>query len=318
MKIFLSYASEDRREAESIYYKLVNADHTIFFDRRSLSPGKEFDSEIKREINESDLFIFLISPNSVDASSYTLTELKFAEEKWKHPKNGVLPVMLTATDYNNIPGYLSAVTFFEAHGNMAAEVAAHIEKINEENHKPKYKKQVLMGITVVLLLLVILGIKFLMPPKLDPDGTGANGNDNPVALKKCQNIDSSQDASLDSSELSIFKAAGNGHFARVVECLGYGIDVNLKEGNGWTALHAATATGHLEIAKLLLSQKKININALDKSNGTPLYYAVDSNQYKTVNYLLENGADQTIANLNGVRPFARAKSPEMKKLLEKF
>ncbi len=313
MKIFLSYASEDRRDAESIYYKLLNADHTVFFDRRSLSPGKEFDSEIKKEINESDLFIFFISPNSVDASSYTLTELKFAEEKWKHPKSGVLPVMLTATDFNDIPGYLSAVTFFEPQGNMAAEVAAHVEKL-DKSLKLKYKKYILIGITT-LLLLIGLGIKLMMSPELI---TGGNVADNPVALKKCQNTDPSQDPKLNPSELSIFKAAGNGHFARVEECLGYGIDVNLKEGNGWTALHAASAFGHLDIAKLLLRQEKVDINALDKSNRTPLFHAVDRNQYKTVNYLLENGADKNIADLGGARPIARAKTQNMKDLIGKF
>ena len=40
---------------------------------------------------------------------YTMTELRFAEEKWRSPAGRVLPVMVQATDTAAIPAYLRAV-----------------------------------------------------------------------------------------------------------------------------------------------------------------------------------------------------------------
>jgi len=73
------------------------------------------------------LFIFLISPESVASGSFALTELAFARKKWKHPKGHVLPVMLARTQLKRIPRYLTAVTFLEPQGDVAAEVAASVE-----------------------------------------------------------------------------------------------------------------------------------------------------------------------------------------------
>jgi hypothetical protein len=54
----------------------------------------------------SKLFIFLISPDSVAKSTYALTELNLAQEKWPNPLGHVLPVMVRATDDGSIPNYL--------------------------------------------------------------------------------------------------------------------------------------------------------------------------------------------------------------------
>jgi hypothetical protein len=78
MKIFLSYAAEDRTLIEPIYYALVK-NHTVFFDRKSLPEGDDFDERIRDAIRSSDLTVFCITPNSTDKESYTLTKLKFAD-----------------------------------------------------------------------------------------------------------------------------------------------------------------------------------------------------------------------------------------------
>ena len=67
--------------------------YRVFRDRTSLPPGETFDARILRAIEESDLFIFLISRASISEGRYTLTELKFAEQKWEHPAGHVLPVL---------------------------------------------------------------------------------------------------------------------------------------------------------------------------------------------------------------------------------
>ena len=91
MQIFISYATEDREIAEQIYLALTEAGDQVFFDRTSLPPGDAYHTRIRSAVEQSDLFIFLITPNSVTRGRYTLTELQYARKKWPHPKGGVLP-----------------------------------------------------------------------------------------------------------------------------------------------------------------------------------------------------------------------------------
>jgi TIR domain len=94
MRVFLSYSAEDRNLVEPIYLALRAQGHSVFFDRSELPPGEEYDVRLRRAIEESQLFIFMLSPNSLDAGSYTLTELGIAQKTWEHPAGRLLPVVL--------------------------------------------------------------------------------------------------------------------------------------------------------------------------------------------------------------------------------
>jgi hypothetical protein len=135
MKIFLSYASEDINEVAPTYYELINSGNSVFFDKKNLPPAKDFNSAIRKAVRECKLMIFFISPDSVHPASFTLTELKFAEEKWKHPKEHVLPVMIRDTKYETIPSYLKAVNILKPSGNTAAEVAAWVSGLQRKRIK---------------------------------------------------------------------------------------------------------------------------------------------------------------------------------------
>jgi TIR domain len=132
MQLFVSYASEDFDKAEQIAYGLAPR-HQVFFDRNSLPPGGDFNSRIRAAIAAADGMIFLISPESVQQGSYTLTEMEFARDKWHHPLGKILPVMLRPTDFRVIPNFLKAVTFLETQGNLVAAVLAAVDKIWSPN-----------------------------------------------------------------------------------------------------------------------------------------------------------------------------------------
>lgn len=122
MRVFLSYASEDRAIAEQIQLALAGDKNKVFFDSQSLPPGGDYNARIRKAIGDSDLFIFLISTYSIEKGSYCLTELALAREKWSHPKGKVIPVMLSAVDFVRIPNYLRAVTISQPEGNIPAEI----------------------------------------------------------------------------------------------------------------------------------------------------------------------------------------------------
>jgi formylglycine-generating enzyme required for sulfatase activity len=130
MKLFLSYSSKDRALAEPIHLALMAEGHSVFFDRTDLPAGEEYDARIREAIEHCDLLIFLISPDSLAAGAYTLTELDIAEKTWSHPSGKVLPVMLRPTAFNTLPPFLKAVTVLEPVGNVAAAVANAVHRLS--------------------------------------------------------------------------------------------------------------------------------------------------------------------------------------------
>jgi tetratricopeptide (TPR) repeat protein len=135
MNIFLSHASEDRSVAEEIYHAIRACGHNVFFGRENLPPGGDYHRPIRKAIEQSDALVFLISPHSVKKGCYALTELKFAKQKWLSPSGRVLPVLVQATDFSAIDRYLASVTILEPGGNVAAEVAADLERLLSEVNK---------------------------------------------------------------------------------------------------------------------------------------------------------------------------------------
>ena len=108
--IFLSYPSSLEQTAATLELALKGEGYKVFRDRSALPPGESFDARIQAAVEDSDLFVFLITPDSVTPGRYTLTELKFIEQRWSHPAGRVLPVMAEPTTINSIPAFLRAVT----------------------------------------------------------------------------------------------------------------------------------------------------------------------------------------------------------------
>jgi len=126
MRLYIAYSSQDTKIAEQVQLALLADNHTVFRDHTSLKPGDNFDSRFREAIHATDMMIFLISPSSVRHGCYALTELGYARERWPHPKDHLLPVMIAPVPPADLPAYLQAVTILEPQGNVAAEVAQAI------------------------------------------------------------------------------------------------------------------------------------------------------------------------------------------------
>ncbi len=148
MRIFLSYAWQDREQAESVYLALRDQGHRVFFDRADLPAGEEYHNRIREAIEAASLFIFLISPQALDAESYTLTELEIAENN----RVKLLPVMLVETEIAKLPASLRAVTIHRSDGNIAASVAAQVHRI-----AIGFKRTRLKRFAAALLSIVVIG-----------------------------------------------------------------------------------------------------------------------------------------------------------------
>mmetsp|Transcript_18476 Transcript_18476/g.30799 ORF Transcript_18476/g.30799 Transcript_18476/m.30799 type:complete len:237 (+) Transcript_18476:222-932(+) len=92
-------------------------------------------------------------------------------------------------------------------------------------------------------------------------------------------------------------AANHGHVeeAEVLMTTGEGIDVNNKDGSGWSALAWACKMGRLDVARYLLSVGA-DIDSTDKNLDTPLMWACRKNQIEVVDFLVV--ANAFVDNVN--------------------
>ncbi len=129
MKILLSYAHEDFALAEKIAQAPRAAGHRVFFDKHNMVGSEDFNARIRDEINSSERFVFLLSRAALDPGGFTLTELRFARERWPGAAGAVLPVIIDkGLDLKEVPAYLTAVHMFQPEGNIPAETVAEIDK----------------------------------------------------------------------------------------------------------------------------------------------------------------------------------------------
>jgi len=150
MRVFLSYSSSDRTLVEPIYLALRAQGHTVFFDRADLPAGEEYDARIRQAIEKSQLVLFMVSPDSLDPGSYTLTELAIAQKTWGHPAGRVLPVILRPISLERIPPYLKSVTLLEPQGDLTASVADQVYRIAQARRRARLKNAAAVLVAAVL------------------------------------------------------------------------------------------------------------------------------------------------------------------------
>ena len=150
MRIFLSYASEDRERIEPIRFALAEQGHDIFYDREDLKPGESYDSRIRSAIERTNLFICFLTPHTVDAGSYTLSELAVAERMWPNADGRVLPVMLDQVPRKDIPAYLRSVTWLEPVGNVTASVSDAVYQLARDRKRKRTRKLAILAVAILV------------------------------------------------------------------------------------------------------------------------------------------------------------------------
>lgn len=100
--------------------------------------------------------------------------------------------------------------------------------------------------------------------------------------------------------------ASSGRKNEITSLIADGVDLNLQDKRGQTALHLASKNGHVETVILLL-ENGANVNLKDYAGWTPLHFAAAyCNNEKVVTLLLENGADVNAKNMGGWTPLRYA------------
>ena len=104
----------------------------------------------------------------------------------------------------------------------------------------------------------------------------------------------------------------------LLQRLGRISNVNAPNKHGLTALHAAAINGDAATVRLLLQEAGSDVNATDNQDSTPLWYAIQSSSFDTVEVILDYGGSQDIQRQNrlGSTPFLCALAYGSKKLAE--
>jgi hypothetical protein len=150
MRIFLSHASEQRSQAERLALALQARRHQVFLDIDDLPPSGDYQSRIQAAIQQCDLFCFLISPESVAAGRFTLSEVGFARRRWPDPTGRVVPIMVAKVPIDSVPPYLRAVSIFSPEGDLVADSVVAIEAL-----RPKRSRALAFGLAGVGIVAVV-------------------------------------------------------------------------------------------------------------------------------------------------------------------
>uniref|UniRef100_A0A8C0YGB3 Ankyrin 1, erythrocytic b n=1 Tax=Cyprinus carpio carpio TaxID=630221 RepID=A0A8C0YGB3_CYPCA len=84
-----------------------------------------------------------------------------------------------------------------------------------------------------------------------------------------------------------------------------GININIANQKGNTALHIAALAGQEKVVAELINYGA-NVNAQSQKGFSPLYMAAQENHLEVVKYLLEHGANQSLPTEDGFTPLAVA------------
>lgn len=152
MNIFLSYPSARRDTAVRLKLALEAEHHEVFFDRDDLGAGDAYHQAIREALAAADAMVFLVSPESVAAGSYTMAEMGMAQARWKRPAGRVLPVVVAPTPMATIPPYLLAVTLLEPQGDVVAETLVRVAALQGRHGWRRWHSAAAAAALVVLTL----------------------------------------------------------------------------------------------------------------------------------------------------------------------
>lgn len=81
LKVFISYASGDRAEAQKLHTYLASQGTNPWIDTENLLPGQDWKMEISRALDETDLILLCLSKKSISKEGYVQKEMRLALDR---------------------------------------------------------------------------------------------------------------------------------------------------------------------------------------------------------------------------------------------
>ena len=81
LKIFLCHSSGDKPEVEKLYDYFIKQGSDPWLDSEKLLPGQDWNYEINKALDDSDVILLCLSKNSIDKEGYVQREIRIALDR---------------------------------------------------------------------------------------------------------------------------------------------------------------------------------------------------------------------------------------------
>ncbi|MEO1669322.1 MAG: TIR domain-containing protein [Cyanobacteria bacterium J06631_2] len=123
LEVFISYSRADADFARQLNDALTEVGKFTWFDQESIASGADFQQEIYRGIEQSNNFLFVISPKSI-ASEYCSAEVEYAHSLNKR----IITVVYQPVSADSLPPVLSKIQWLDFSQNKS-NFSAHFPKL---------------------------------------------------------------------------------------------------------------------------------------------------------------------------------------------
>lgn len=133
LRIFLSYASEDKPAVRTLYKHLVNDGFDAWLDEKNLLIGQSWREEISRAIRASDVVIICLSKRSITKEGYVQKEIRYALDIADELPEGTFFLIPAKLEDCNLPDRLQmiqAANLYETNGYINLQKA--LRQINNQ------------------------------------------------------------------------------------------------------------------------------------------------------------------------------------------
>jgi len=140
--IMISYARKDKAFVKNLYDALSVDDRNIWVDWEDIPPSNDWLDEIHKGIEQSDAFIFVLSPDSI-TSDVCNWEVDHAHKNGKR----IIPVVCRDVDYRDVRKDLAQLNwiFFRADGDdFNAAMKLLLKALDTDLRHARYHTRLLM------------------------------------------------------------------------------------------------------------------------------------------------------------------------------
>lgn len=107
LKVFISYAKEDRAQALTYFERLSKEGFSPWMDTKKLLPGQNWEAEIERAFSDANVVILLLSNNSVNKRGFVQREANDAIERLRYKQPIDIYVIPLLLDQCEVPSHIA-------------------------------------------------------------------------------------------------------------------------------------------------------------------------------------------------------------------